>query len=71
LQVIHHFPHVVGICLSAVNQLQDLDTTTSALQAQVDALVSANKQQQQQIEFLTEVLKQHMLLPQDITGSES
>ena len=62
---------MVGICQSAVNQLQDADSNTSALQAQVDALVSANKQQQQQIDFLLEVLQQHMMLPQDITGSKA
>jgi hypothetical protein len=85
LQVIHHFPHVLGICQGAVHQLQDLDSNTTALQAQVDALVSVNERQQLQmnalasvnerqqlqIDSLTEFLKQHMLLPQDNAGFDA
>ncbi|KAL0027198.1 hypothetical protein WJX77_002603 [Trebouxia sp. C0004] len=52
IQVIYHFPLVVGICQTAVKQLQDLDSNTSALQAQVDAWVSVNERQQLQITVL-------------------
>ena len=69
--MVDHFPIVVGICQTAVKQLQDMDSNTSALQAQVDALVSVNKQQQLQIDLLTEVLKQHVLLPQDVVSSKT